>query len=240
MTALLSVTDVHAGYLPGVDILRGLSSRGRAEEITLVIGPNGAGKSTLLRTMFAFLGATRAPSGCRAVHREAAPGQVKAPASAMCRRRSTPFPRSPWRKICAWARGCSAATARGCAPPRAHLPDISSARREAALAAGELSGGQGRMLSVAREMMTQPRLMLVDEPTAGIRAEPGRSGLRMLETAQADDRRHDPAGRPERGARGAARRSGLYDQSRADQGARAGPGLHSARVRALIQECLLG
>jgi ABC-type branched-subunit amino acid transport system ATPase component len=39
-------------------------------------------------------------------------------------------------------------------------------RRSAA--AGTLSGGQGRMLSVAREMMTTPDLMLVDEPTAGL------------------------------------------------------------------------
>lgn len=37
-----------------------------------------------------------------------------------------------------------------------------------AAAAGDLSGGQGRMLSVAREMMTEPSLMLVDEPTAGL------------------------------------------------------------------------
>ena len=34
--------------------------------------------------------------------------------------------------------------------------------------AGDLSGGQGRMLSVAREMMAEPRLLLVDEPTAGL------------------------------------------------------------------------
>src|SRR2546423_1935854 len=53
--ALLTVQDVHAGYLPGVDILRGLSLNARPNEITLVIGPNGAGKSTLLRTVFAFL-----------------------------------------------------------------------------------------------------------------------------------------------------------------------------------------
>ena len=53
--ALLTVQDVHAGYLPGVDILRGLSLAARPNEITLVIGPNGAGKSTLLRTVFAFL-----------------------------------------------------------------------------------------------------------------------------------------------------------------------------------------
>src|SRR3954464_11610802 len=53
--ALLTVHDVHAGYLPGVDILRGLSLNARPNEITLIIGPNGAGKSTLLRTVFAFL-----------------------------------------------------------------------------------------------------------------------------------------------------------------------------------------
>ena len=46
---------MHAGYLPGVDILRGLSLEARPNAITLVIGPNGAGKSTLLRTVFAFL-----------------------------------------------------------------------------------------------------------------------------------------------------------------------------------------
>ena len=59
--ALLSVQDVHAGYLPGVDILRGLSVAARPNEITLVIGPNGAGKSTLLRTVFAFLAPNQAP-----------------------------------------------------------------------------------------------------------------------------------------------------------------------------------
>jgi len=52
--ALLSVTDVHAGYLPGVDILRGLSLEARANEITLVNQPNGTGNSTLLHIMSAF------------------------------------------------------------------------------------------------------------------------------------------------------------------------------------------
>ena len=46
--ALLTVSDVHAGYLPGVDILRGLSIDAQPNAITLVIGPNGAGKSTLV------------------------------------------------------------------------------------------------------------------------------------------------------------------------------------------------
>ena len=114
--ALLSVTDVHAGYLPGVDILRGLSLEARANEITLVIGPNGAGKSTLLRTVFAFLVAE--PGQHRVPRRARPPGCARAtskrPASAMSRRTSTAFPPSRWRRTCAWAHGCSAATASGC------------------------------------------------------------------------------------------------------------------------------
>ncbi len=57
--ALLIVNDVHAGYIAGVDILRGVSIEARTNEITLIIGPNGAGKSTLLRTVFAFLAPNR-------------------------------------------------------------------------------------------------------------------------------------------------------------------------------------
>ena len=45
------------------------------------------------------------------------------------------------------------------------FPALAPRRHEPA---GALSGGQGRMLSIAREMMAAPKLMLVDEPTAGL------------------------------------------------------------------------
>ena len=53
--ATLEVTDLSAGYVPGVDILSHLSIAAAENAVTLIIGPNGAGKSTLLRAIFGLL-----------------------------------------------------------------------------------------------------------------------------------------------------------------------------------------
>ncbi|MGH6905363.1 MAG: ATP-binding cassette domain-containing protein, partial [Geminicoccaceae bacterium] len=45
----LEIDDLHAGYVRGIDILRGLSLSARAERLTTLIGANGVGKSTLLK-----------------------------------------------------------------------------------------------------------------------------------------------------------------------------------------------
>ena len=47
--------SLRAGYVPGVDILSGVSLAAAENAVTLVIGPNGAGKSTLLRAIFGLL-----------------------------------------------------------------------------------------------------------------------------------------------------------------------------------------
>ena len=51
----LEVSDLSAGYVPGVEILAGVSLTAAENAVTLVIGPNGAGKSTLLRAIFGIL-----------------------------------------------------------------------------------------------------------------------------------------------------------------------------------------
>src|SRR5262249_12716447 len=45
-----------AGYLPGIDILRGVSVAAVRGQVRCVLGPNGTGKSTLLKALFGFLG----------------------------------------------------------------------------------------------------------------------------------------------------------------------------------------
>src|SRR5947209_11504374 len=168
--ALLNVQDVHAGYLPGVDILRGISIAARPNEITLVIGPNGAGKSTLLRTVFAFLtpnqGAItfldRATAGLR-------PSDLKASGISYVTQDINSFPGLTVEdnlRMGAWVfRRDRGRLRRQLERAYATFPALAAKRHARA---GELSGGQGRMLSVAREMMTEPQLLLVDEPTAGL------------------------------------------------------------------------
>jgi len=53
--SVVKVTNLVAGYLPGVNILNGCSIEARRGELIGIIGPNGAGKSTLLKAMFGLV-----------------------------------------------------------------------------------------------------------------------------------------------------------------------------------------
>ena len=242
MTALLSVTDVHAGYLPGVDILRGLSLEARANEITLVIGPNGAGKSTLLRTVFAFLVpnqgsitfATRPTAGLR-------PSDLKAAGISYVTQDINSFPSLTVEdnlRMGAWVfRRDGERLRRQLERAYATFPALADKRRARA---GELSGGQGRMLSVARELMTEPQLLLVDEPTAGLAPNLVEQVYDILLTAkQASGVAILLVEQNVEQALPLADQLYLLNLGRVKA---QGPGkeFDNARVRALIQECLLG
>ncbi len=168
--ALLTVSDVHAGYLPGVDILRGLSIDVQPNAITLIIGPNGAGKSTLLRTVFAFLTPNQGSITFRK-HSTAGlgPSDLKAAGVSYVTQDINSFPALTVEdnlRMGAWVlRRDRARLRRQLERAYTIFPALADKRHARA---GELSGGQGRMLSVAREMMTEPQLLLVDEPTAGL------------------------------------------------------------------------
>ncbi len=239
---LLTVTDVHAGYLPGVEILRGLSIEARANAITLVIGPNGAGKSTLLRTIFAFL----TPNQGTITFRENStsglrPSDLKAAGISYVTQDINSFPGLTVEEnlhMGAWVfRRDTERLRRQLERVYATFPVLAEKRRSRA---GELSGGQGRMLSVARELMTEPSLLLVDEPTAGLApnlvdqvydillAARQASGVAILLVEQNVEQ-----------ALPLADHLYLLDLGRVKA---EGPGrdFDNTRVRALIQECLLG
>jgi len=186
MSALLSIDNVFAAYQPGVDILQGLSLTVPQGGFVLVIGPNGAGKSTLLKTVFGLLGAHR---GSIALDGQPianlAPHEIKRLGVSYVPQELNTFPQLTIEenlKIGGWTlRREPARLKERIARIYGIFPVLAERRRDKA---GSLSGGQGRMLSVAREMITEPRLMLVDEPTVGLAPNLAEQVYHLLQTAR--------------------------------------------------------
>ena len=167
---LLVVDDLHAGYQSGVDILQGLSLSVAEGGLTLVIGPNGAGKSTLLKTIFGFLKPHRGHISLREEEITGrAPHALKRLGVSYMPQEINTFPLLSVEenlRMGAWTFRRDKRRLQARLQRIYEVFPVLAERRKAT--AGDLSGGQGRMLSVAREMMAEPRLLLIDEPTAGL------------------------------------------------------------------------
>src|SRR5688572_3588847 len=168
--ALLELDGVAAGYLPGIDILDQLTLRVEPGTITGVIGPNGAGKSTLLKTVFGFLHPHRGrvvfdgrDIGRRAAH------ELKRIGISYVPQGTNVFPQLTVQEnleLGAWIfRHDHARVTQMIERAYAAFPRLHERRK---LRATGLSGGEAKMLSVAKELVTDPKLLLVDEPSAGL------------------------------------------------------------------------
>ncbi len=170
MALLLEVEGLHAGYVEGIDILAGIGMRVEPGTITGVIGPNGAGKSTLLKTIFGFLHPHRGRIvfGGRDIH-GSAPHAVKRLGVGYVPQGTNIFPQLTVEEnllLGAWVvRRDRRSTAAMLERAYATFPHLRERRRRRATT---LSGGEAKMLSVAKEVMTAPSLLLVDEPSAGL------------------------------------------------------------------------
>ncbi|MDR7392078.1 MAG: ABC transporter ATP-binding protein [Armatimonadota bacterium] len=164
---LLEVSDLHAGY-DQREVLRGVDLFVRRAEIVVMIGPNGAGKSTLLRTVFGFLRPQR--------------GEVRLDGEPLG---GLSPPEVLRRGVCYVMQGYSVlpnlsvydnlllgAYVRRDRRVREDVervlerfPILRERRREKARV---LSGGERRMLELARVLLLSPKLVLLDEPTLGL------------------------------------------------------------------------
>jgi ABC-type branched-subunit amino acid transport system ATPase component len=168
--ALLELRSVVGGYVEGIDILNGVELTVQAGSLTGIIGPNGAGKSTLLKTVFGFLhprGGRIAFDG-RDISTEV-PHVIKRLGIGYVPQGTNTFPQLTVHEnlqLGAWVfRRDAARVAQMLERAYAAFPRLGEKRR---LRATGLSGGEAKMLSIAKEMVTDPRLLLIDEPSAGL------------------------------------------------------------------------
>jgi branched-chain amino acid transport system ATP-binding protein len=166
----LKAEDLHAGYVTDIDILSGLTVEARSRQITTVIGANGVGKSTLLKCI---VGQIRPHSGSitydgRDIAGIASHQLVRQGIAYIAQRRNI-FPHMSVREnleMGAWIFRRDgtrvAATIERALEAAPILREFHSRR------AGDLSGGQQRLLEIQRALVTDPQLLLIDEPTVGL------------------------------------------------------------------------
>lgn len=172
MSALLAMSGVTAGYAADIDILRNLSLAIEPARITGLIGLNGAGKSTLMKTICGFL---RPAAGN--IQYDGADITGIAPHTLIDRgiwyipQESSLFPymsvadnlRLPLERLARRAAGVDI-DARF-VEMLVHFPAIRAKLRDQA---GDLSGGQQKMVEFAKAYLVRPRLCLIDEPSIGL------------------------------------------------------------------------
>ncbi|MGV8838877.1 MAG: ABC transporter ATP-binding protein [Bauldia sp.] len=164
--SLISLEGVVGGY-GGVPILNGVDIAIDASDIGVIVGPNGAGKSTTLKAVFGLLEVTA--GAIRFGGRDIAntrPDALVPLGLGYVPQEKNVFPSLTVQEnlemgafIRADAFGDTLASVYEMFPP------LAEKRRQKA---GELSGGQRQMVAMGRALMGKPKLLMLDEPSAGL------------------------------------------------------------------------
>ncbi len=164
---ILAVEGAVAGYSRDEQILKGASIHVEPGEIVSIIGPNGAGKSTLLKAVAGLLklGAGRILFEGRPIETSDALGRAKAGIAFVPQERNVFGTMTVGENLTISAFLEPSKAAERSARMYARYPML--AEKKSALAR-TLSGGQRQILAMAMGLMSAPKLLLLDEPTAGL------------------------------------------------------------------------
>ena len=167
---MLSLKGVTSGYVEEIDILKDVSLEVKEGSVTGVIGPNGAGKSTLLKTIFGFLHPRQGNiffqgNSVQQCH----PYELKQMGISYMLQEFSTFPNLTVHDnliLGTWIFRHDKKLVKQRLEEIYELFPILSQRK--ADKATFLSGGALRMLCIGKEIMNRPKLLLLDEPSAGL------------------------------------------------------------------------
>lgn len=166
---LLEVQDIYSGYQPDFDILNGVNLHVKPGEIVCVIGPNGAGKSTVFKALYGFLNIRRGHVlfDDRDITNIRPQDALKAGITIVPQLRSL-FPQMTVYENLEMGMYLERDKVR-IKQRIEHImelfPRLAERKQQKA---GTMSGGEQRMLEIGRALMWEPKLVLMDEPSAGL------------------------------------------------------------------------
>jgi branched-chain amino acid transport system ATP-binding protein len=165
---MLKVTEIEVRY-SGIPIIHNVSLEVKEGELVSVVGSNGAGKSTLLKTI---AGALHPSKGTirfedRDIHRLDTPDIVRAGITYVPEARSIFGPLSVEEnlELGAYILDSTVQTRKNLDAVYALFPRLFERRNQSG---GTLSGGEQQMLAIGRGLMSNPKLLMLDEPSLGL------------------------------------------------------------------------